>query len=156
MRVVLSLGSNLGDRESILSSAAQALDEVGEVLALSNFLDNLPVGGPPQPNFLNAVLILETQLEPEELLMVCQAIERVFGRDQESGSQRWGPRTLDIDLVACDQLIYKSDLLTLPHPRAAERSFVLAPWLEIEPDARLPGKGSVAHLLSKLTTSDTL
>ena len=79
MRAVLSLGTNLGDSEAILGSAAEALNEVGEVVALSNFLINRPVGGPPQPDYLNAIVILETELEPEELLRVCQAIEGVFG-----------------------------------------------------------------------------
>ena len=150
MRAVLSLGSNLGDSESILSSAAEALNEVGEVIALSNFFLNRPVGGPPQPDYLNAVLIIETQLEPEELLTVCQAIERVFGRTRNSDEVRWGPRTLDIDLITCDQLIHESEILTLPHPRAAVRTFVLAPWLEIDPDAYLPGAGPVSQLLANL------
>ena len=156
MRAVLALGSNLGERESILSSAAEALNEVGEVVALSNFLDNQPVGGPPQPNFLNAVLILETQLEPEELLRVCQAIEGVFGRNRDVQSERWGPRTLDIDLISCDGISYNSESLTLPHPRAAERTFVLAPWLEIDSAAYLPGAGPVVELLAKLSGRDTL
>ena len=150
MRAVLALGSNLGDRESILSAAAEALNEVGEVVALSNFLSNRPVGGPPQSDYLNAVVIIETQLEPEELLMVCQAIERVFGRTRDNDEVRWGPRTLDIDLITCDQLVHESEILTLPHPRAAMRTFVLAPWLEIDPDAYLPGAGPVAELLANL------
>jgi 2-amino-4-hydroxy-6-hydroxymethyldihydropteridine diphosphokinase len=156
MRAVLALGSNLGARESILSSAAEALNEIGEVIALSNFLDNRPVGGPPQPNFLNAVLILETELEPEELLRVCQAIEGVFGRTRDAQSERWGPRTLDVDLISCDNLTYQSESLILPHPRAAERPFVLTPWLEVDSAAYLPGVGPVAELLAKLSRRDTL
>lgn len=150
MKAVLSLGSNLGDSEAILGSAAEALQEVGEVVALSSFLINRPVGGPPQPDYLNAIVILQTELEPEELLRVCQAIEGVFGRTRAINDVRWGARTLDIDLIACDELVIKSELLTLPHPRAAERSFVLGPWLEIEPDAYLPGVGPVAELLANL------
>ena len=147
MRAVLALGSNLGDREWTLMSAAEALNEVGEVVAFSSFLDSRAVGGPPQPDYLNAVLILETQLEPLELLKVCQAIEKIFGRTREV---HWGPRTLDIDLITCSDLVMESDSLTLPHPRASERHFVLAPWYEIDNDAHLPGHGSVADLLAKL------
>ena len=147
MRAVISLGANLGDREWTLMSAAEALNEVGEVVAFSSFLENRAVGGPPQPDYLNAVLILDTQLEPKELLRVCQAIERIFGRTREV---QWGPRTLDLDVIACDDQIIDSDVLTLPHPRAGERYFVLAPWLEIDNEALLPGKGRVAELLAKL------
>lgn len=147
MKAVISLGSNLGDREQHLMSAAQALNEVGEVLALSNVLENRAVGGPPQPDFLNAILILETNLDPDELLRVCQAIEGIFGRTRE---ERWGPRTLDLDIISCDQLIQSSETLTLPHPRASERYFVLAPWFEVDNDAYLPGKGPVVELLANL------
>jgi len=80
MRAVISLGSNLGDRQWALMSAAEALNEVGEVVAFSSFLESRAVGGPPQPDYLNAVLILDTQLAPEELLRVCQAIEKKIGR----------------------------------------------------------------------------
>lgn len=147
MRAVLALGSNLGDREWTLMSAAEALNEVGEVVAFSSFLESRAVGGPPQPDYLNAVLILDTQLEPLELLQVCQAIEKIFGRTREV---HWGPRTLDIDLINCSDLVMESDSLTLPHPRASERHFVLAPWYEIDNDAHLPGHGAVADLLAKL------
>ncbi len=147
MRAVISLGANLGDREWTLMSAAEALNEVGEVVAFSSFLENRAVGGPPQPDYLNAILILETQLEPAELLRVCQAIEKIFGRTRE---EHWGPRTLDLDLITCDGIILESETLTLPHPRASERHFVLAPWLEIDNEAVLPGKGAVAQLLANL------
>lgn len=147
MRAVLSLGSNLGEREWNVMSAAEALNEVGEVVAFSSLVETRAVGGPPQPDFINAVLILDTQLEPDELLRVCQAIERIFGRTREV---QWGPRTLDIDLISCDDQISESATLTLPHPRASERYFVLAPWLEIDDQAHLPGKGAVAELLANL------
>jgi 2-amino-4-hydroxy-6-hydroxymethyldihydropteridine diphosphokinase len=147
MRAVISLGANLGDREWTLMSAAEALNEVGEVVAFSSFLENRAVGGPPQPDYLNAILILDTQLEPAELLRVCQAIEKIFGRTRE---EHWGPRTLDLDLITCDEIILESETLTLPHPRASERHFVLAPWLEIDNEAVLPGKGAVAQLLANL------
>jgi len=147
MRAVLSLGSNLGNSAEILSSAAEALNEVSEIIALSSFYQTRPVGGPPQPDFLNAVIIIETNLEPEELLIVAQAIEGAHGRERTVDTVKWGPRSLDIDLIKCDELIFNSSDLTIPHPRAHEREFVLRPWLEIDPTATLPGFGQISGLL---------
>jgi 2-amino-4-hydroxy-6-hydroxymethyldihydropteridine diphosphokinase len=147
MRAVLSLGSNLGNSAEILSSAAEALNEVSEIIALSSFYLTRPVGGPPQPDFLNAVVVIDTNLEPEELLMVAQAIEAAHGRERTVDTVKWGPRSLDIDLIKCDELIFNSSDLTIPHPRAHEREFVLRPWLEIDPTATLPGFGQISGLL---------
>ena len=147
MRAVLSLGSNLGNSAEILSSAAEALNEVSEVISLSSFFQTRPVGGPPQPDFLNAVIIIETNLEPEELLMVAQAIEVAHGRERTVDTVKWGPRSLDIDLIKCDEMHINSPELTIPHPRAHERGFVLQPWIEIDPTATLPGFGPISHLL---------
>ena len=147
MRAVLSLGSNLGDSAEILSSAAEALNEVSEVIALSSFYQTRPVGGPPQPDFINAVIIIETNLEPEELLLVAQAIEGAHGRERNENTVKWGPRFLDIDLIKCDEMLINSPDLTIPHPRAHEREFVLRPWNEIDPAATLPGFGVISRLL---------
>jgi 2-amino-4-hydroxy-6-hydroxymethyldihydropteridine diphosphokinase len=147
MRAVLSLGSNLGNSAEILSSAAEALNEVSEVIALSSFYQTRPVGGPPQPDFINAVIIIETNLEPEELLLVAQAIEGAHGRQRNENTVRWGPRFLDIDLIKCDEMLVNSPDLTIPHPRAHEREFVLRPWDEIDPAATLPGFGAISRLL---------
>ena len=147
MRAVLSLGSNLGNSAEILSSAAEALNEVSEVIALSSFYQTRPVGGPPQPDFINAVIIIETNLEPEELLLVAQAIEGAHGRERNENTVRWGPRFLDIDLIKCDEMLINSPDLTIPHPRAHEREFVLRPWIEIDPAATLPGFGAISRLL---------
>jgi 2-amino-4-hydroxy-6-hydroxymethyldihydropteridine diphosphokinase len=147
MRAVLSLGSNLGNSAEILSSAAEALNEVSEVIALSSFYQTRPVGGPPQPDFINAVIIIETNLEPEELLLVAQAIEGAHGRERNENTVRWGPRFLDIDLIKCDEMLFNSPDLTIPHPRAHEREFVLRPWNEIDPAATLPGFGAISRLL---------
>jgi 2-amino-4-hydroxy-6-hydroxymethyldihydropteridine diphosphokinase len=147
MRAVLSLGSNLGNSAEILSSAAEALNEVSEVIALSSFYQTRPVGGPPQPDFINAIIIIETNLEPEELLLVSQAIEGAHGRERNENTIQWGPRFLDIDLIKCDELIINSPDLTVPHPRAHEREFVLRPWNEIDPTATLPGFGAISLLL---------
>jgi 2-amino-4-hydroxy-6-hydroxymethyldihydropteridine diphosphokinase len=147
MRAVLSLGSNLGNSAEILSSAAEALNEVSEVIALSSFYQTRPVGGPPQPDFINAVIIIETNLEPEELLLVAQAIEGAHGRERNENTVKWGPRFLDIDLIKCDEMLINSSDLTIPHPRAHEREFVLRPWNEIDPTATLPGFGAISRLL---------
>jgi 2-amino-4-hydroxy-6-hydroxymethyldihydropteridine diphosphokinase len=147
MRAVLSLGSNLGNSAEILSSAAEALNEVSEVIAFSSFYQTRPVGGPPQPDFINAVIIIETNLEPEELLLVAQAIEGAHGRERNENTVRWGPRFLDIDLIKCDEMLVNSPDLTIPHPRAHEREFVLRPWDEIDPAATLPGFGAISRLL---------
>ena len=147
MRAVLSLGSNLGDSAEILSSAAEALNEVSEVIALSSFYQTRPVGGPPQPDFINAVIIIETNLEPEELLLVAQAIEGAHGRERNENTVKWGPRFLDIDLIKCDEMVINTPDLTIPHPRAHEREFVLRPWNEIDPAATLPGLGAISRLL---------
>ena len=147
MRAVLSLGSNLGDSAEILSSAAEALNEVSEVIALSSFYQTRPVGGPPQPDFINAVIIIETNLEPEELLLVAQAIEGAHGRERNENTVKWGPRFLDIDLIKCDEMVINTPDLTIPHPRAHEREFVLRPWNEIDPAATLPGLGAISRFL---------
>ena len=147
MRAVLSLGSNLGNSAEILSSAAEALNEVSEVIAFSSFYQTRPVGGPPQPDFINAVIIIETNLEPEELLLVAQAIEGAHGRERNENTVKWGPRFLDIDLIKCDEMLVNSPDLTIPHPRAHEREFVLRPWNEIDPAATLPGFGAISRLL---------
>ncbi len=147
MRAVLSLGSNLGNSAEILSSAAEALNEVSEVIALSSFYQTRPVGGPPQPDFINAIIIIETNLEPEELLLVAQAIEGAHGRERNENTVKWGPRFLDIDLIKCDEMLINSPNLTIPHPRAHEREFVLRPWNEIDLAATLPGFGAISQLL---------
>ena len=154
MRAVLSLGSNLGNSAEILSSAAEALNEVSEVIALSSFYQTRPVGGPPQPDFINAVIIIETNLEPEELLLVAQAIEGAHGRERNENTVKWGPRFLDIDLIKCDEMLINSRDLTIPHPRAHEREFVLRPWNEIDPAATLPGFGAISRLLESRQFSE--
>ena len=154
MRAVLSLGSNLGNSAEILSSAAEALNEVSEVIALSSFYQTRPVGGPPQPDFINAVIIIETNLEPEELLLVAQAIEGAHGRERNENTVKWGPRFLDIDLIKCDEMLINSPDLTIPHPRAHEREFVLRPWNEIDPAATLPGFDAISQLLESRQFSE--
>jgi len=140
MKVVIALGSNLGDRKATLDSAVEALRQIITVTKVSRYIETDPVGGPEQPDYLNAVLIGESDLEPIDLLMKMQAIEIAAGRER---LERWGARTLDLDLIVAGDLVMDTDLLTLPHPRAYERRFVLDPWLEVDPQAILPGFGEV-------------
>ena len=143
MKVVIALGSNLGDRKEILDAAVVALSKVITVKAVSSYIETDPVGGPDQPQYLNAVLVGDSDLEPEALLREMQSIENSAGRVR---IERWGARTLDLDLIVAGDIVQSNEFLTLPHPRAHERRFVLDPWLEIDPEAILPGFGEVGLL----------
>jgi dihydroneopterin aldolase / 2-amino-4-hydroxy-6-hydroxymethyldihydropteridine diphosphokinase len=150
-RTVLALGSNLGDRLATLQGGVDALlgsSDLGSpglvLVALSPVYETVPVGGPPQPEYLNAVLIAETTLPAMALLRRSQAVEAAFGRVRQ---EVWGPRTLDVDVIVYGDVVSDDPELTLPHPRARERAFVLAPWLDADPDAEIPGQGRVAELL---------
>jgi len=144
--VVLALGSNLGDRLDNLQRGVAALcgDGLGCV-AVSAVFQTVPVGGPEQGDFLNAVLLADSALPATAILRRCQQAEAELGRVR---TVRWGPRSLDVDIIACGGEVSADPELTLPHPRAHERAFVLAPWLDVAPDAWLPGWGSVADLLA--------
>jgi len=146
LRAVLALGSNLGDRLATLQGAAGALHSPPglALVALSPVYETVPVGGPPQPEYLNAVLIADTTLTAAGLLRRCQAAEAAFGRVRQ---EVWGPRTLDVDIIVYGDVVSDDPELTLPHPRAWERAFVLAPWLDADPDAEIPGRGRVDVLL---------
>jgi 2-amino-4-hydroxy-6-hydroxymethyldihydropteridine diphosphokinase len=146
-QVVLALGSNLGDRRDILQGAVDAIAglERVHVEAVSPVYETVPVGGPPQPDYLNAVVLARTTLPSRELLDGLHEIEAAFDRVR---LVRWDARTLDIDIIAVDGERSDDPELTLPHPRAHERAFVLAPWHDVAPDADLPGYGPVADLLT--------
>ena len=150
--VVLALGSNLGDRQNILQGAVDAI--VGlpgvRVTAVSPVYETAPVGGPAQPDYLNAVVLADAALPARELLDRLHEIEAAFDRVRVV---RWGPRTLDIDVVDFGGERSDDPELTLPHPRAHERAFVLGPWRDVDPDAALPGHGPVAELLAKADRS---
>ena len=151
-RTVLALGSNLGDRLAALQGAVDAL--LGRpglaLVALSPVYETVPVGGPPQPEYLNAVLIADTALPAADVLHRGQAVEAAFGRVRQ---EVWGPRTLDVDVIVYGDVVSDDPELTLPHPRAQERAFVLAPWLDVDPDAEIPGRGRVAALLDAAVAS---
>jgi 2-amino-4-hydroxy-6-hydroxymethyldihydropteridine diphosphokinase len=150
----IALGSNLdsqyGGRAETLTAAAERLGRLGKVLARSSLYETEPVGFRNQPAFLNAVVALETPLQPLPLLHALLVIERGFGRDR-SGAIPKGPRTLDLDLLMIDEHIIQGEELTLPHPALAQRRFVLAPLAEIAADLRLPPSDeTIAELLAKL------
>ena len=147
MRLVIALGSNLGESEKTLNLAIEKLKELCKIDKISKFIETEPVGGPVQPNYLNAVIIGSTDLTPEVLLEKCLEIENDLGRVRE---ERWGARTIDIDLISVGNIEMDTPALTLPHPRAHERRFVLEPWFEIDQDAVLIGKGKISQLLAAL------
>jgi 2-amino-4-hydroxy-6-hydroxymethyldihydropteridine diphosphokinase len=149
--VVLALGSNLGDRLANLQGGVDALcAEPGlEDVAVSPVYETAPVGGPAQPEYLNAVLTARTSLPARAVLDRGRAAENALRRVR---GRRWGPRTLDVDVIVYDEEISGDPELTLPHPRAHERAFVLAPWHDLDPVAAIPGRGPVAGLLAAAGT----
>ncbi|MGW1718979.1 2-amino-4-hydroxy-6-hydroxymethyldihydropteridine diphosphokinase [Streptomyces sp. NPDC002156] len=150
-RAVISLGSNLGNRLETLQGAIDALEDTPgvRVKAVSPVYETEPWGVPEgsQPSYFNAVVVLKTTLPPSSLLERAHAVEEAFHRVRE---ERWGPRTIDVDIVAYADEVSDDPVLTLPHPRAHERAFVLAPWHDVDPEAQLPGRGPVAALLETL------
>jgi 2-amino-4-hydroxy-6-hydroxymethyldihydropteridine diphosphokinase len=150
--VVLALGSNLGERRDILQGGVDAIAGIEGVrlTAVSPVYETSPVGGPPQPDYLNAVVLADTTLSSSELLDRLHEVEAAFDRVR---LVRWGPRTLDIDIITVAGERSDDPDLTLPHPRARMRGFVLAPWHDTDPRAELPGAGPVAGLLADVDLS---
>lgn len=149
-KVVYSVGSNLGDRMANLQGAVDAIRDTPDVIVVdvSSVYETRPVGGPPDsPDFLNLVIVAETTLEPRTLLERALAIEDAFGRER---SEQWAPRTLDVDLVVVGDTLSDVADLKLPHPRAHERAFVLAPWAEVDPLGVVPGHGKVHELIAQV------
>jgi 2-amino-4-hydroxy-6-hydroxymethyldihydropteridine diphosphokinase len=150
-RAFVGLGSNLGDREGTIRAALAALDDAYrvEVVAVSRLIDTEPIGYTDQPRFLNGVAALETTLSPRELLDALLAVERRLGR-RRKGVPSGGPRTVDLDLLLYGEAEIDEPGLRVPHPRIAERGFVLGPLAELEPGLEVPGKGPVESLLAGL------
>ncbi|AJF65829.1 2-amino-4-hydroxy-6-hydroxymethyldihydropteridine diphosphokinase [Streptomyces vietnamensis] len=148
---VLALGANLGNRLETLQGAIDALGDTPglRVKAVSPVYETAPWGVEPgtQPSYLNAVALVRTTLPPSSLLERAHAVEEAFHRVRE---ERWGARTIDVDIIAYADVVSEDPVLTLPHPRAHQRAFVLAPWHDVDPDAQLPGHGPVADLLAAL------
>lgn len=147
MRAVIALGSNIGDTKANLDLALALLREAMDVQKVSNYYSTKPVGFTEQPDFLNAVCLIESELPAISLLSMLHGIEKAMGRERNI---KWGPRVIDLDIIQYGELISKAEELTLPHPRAHERRFVLEPWHELEPDAILLTHGKISDLLALL------
>jgi 2-amino-4-hydroxy-6-hydroxymethyldihydropteridine diphosphokinase len=147
--VYIGLGSNLGDREATISRALSLLDGAGiRVLRVSTLRETDPVGFEDQPRFLNGVAELQTELEPRELLERLLAVERTLGRNRTG--PRFGPRTIDLDILLYGSIEAREEELEIPHPRLHERTFVLEPLAELNADLEVPGRGPVRALLAGL------
>jgi len=150
MKAVVALGANLEEPRKAIELAIELLKQATDVTAISSFYETAPVGGPEQDNYINAVVTLESELPAADLLSLLHGIEKSMGRVREV---HWGPRVIDLDLIQYGTLLSKSEELTLPHPRAHERRFVLEPWHEIESDAILLTHGRIDQLLEQLPPS---
>ena len=148
MKAVVALGANIGNPKEQMDLAVAMLKEATIVTAVSSYYTTKPVGGPEQPDYINAVCILESDLPAIDLLLLLHGIEKSLGRER---IERWGPRTIDLDLIQYGTLLSSAEELELPHPRAFERRFVLEPWHEIEPDALLLTHGKISELLAQLS-----
>lgn len=147
MKAVIALGANIGNPKEQMDIAIALLRESLEVTAVSAYFTTAPVGGPEQPDYLNAVCIAESELPAAELLALLHGIEKTLGRER---IEHWGPRTIDLDLIQYGSILSNAEELMLPHPRAHERRFVLEPWAEVEPDALLLTHGKISELLAQL------
>lgn len=150
-RAVFSIGSNLGEREANLQGALNTLADTPDVFitAVSPVYETKPVDSPPDAeDYLNIIVLADTTMSARTMLERALAIEDAYGR--ERGSIFHAPRTLDIDLIVLGDRLANEESLTLPHPHAHERAFVLAPWYDVEPDAAIPGKGPIKDLLEQV------
>ncbi|MFM1818451.1 MAG: hypothetical protein RIS61_49 [Actinomycetota bacterium] len=148
----LSIGSNLGDRFEYLQNAVLEICNNSQIskVKVSSIYETTPVGGPRQDDFLNAVVEIETQLSPKELLTFAQQLEHKANRVR---TEHWGPRTLDVDILDYENEVSNSSELTLPHPRISERAFVVVPWLEIAPNVVISDLGKLAELFDQIDRS---
>jgi len=157
MRSFIGLGSNLGDREAHMRQAVRALEATPgiEVVQVSSIYETEPVGGPAQPDYLNAVVEIYSQLGHRAIFEACMTIEHALGRDRAT-EEKWGPRAIDLDLLTSGDLTVSDPDLEIPHPRIAERAFVLVPFSEIAPYITIPGMGKVHELEERLLVTHTV
>jgi 2-amino-4-hydroxy-6-hydroxymethyldihydropteridine diphosphokinase len=147
MKAVIALGANIGDPKAQMDLAVAMLREATEVISVSEYFSTKPVSDIEQPDYLNAVCIVESELPAMDLLSLLHGIEKALGRQR---LEKWGPRTIDLDLIQYGSLLSSADELKLPHPRAHERRFVLEPWVSIDPEAILLTHGKISELLVQL------
>lgn len=147
MKAVIALGANIGDPKAQMDLAVAMLREATEVISVSEYFSTKPVSDIEQPDYLNAVCIVESELPAIDLLSLLHGIEKALGRER---LEIWGPRTIDLDLIQYGSLLSSADELKLPHPRAHERRFVLEPWISIDPEAILLTHGKISELLVQL------
>ena len=154
VRAYVGLGANLGDREATIRRAVALLDDLEDlkVVGVSTLRETEPWGPVEQPAYLNGAVAVETELDPRELLDALLDVERRLGRVRDD-EKRWGPRTIDLDLLLYGDLVLDESGLGVPHPRLHERRFALEPLADLAPDAVVPGRGTVAELLRSLDTS---
>ncbi len=152
----IALGSNLGDRTRHLDAGVLAIAEFEgtRTMALSEYIETDPVGPAGQGAYLNAAMVVETSIKPRALLDALLEIERANGRDRDA-EQRWGPRTLDLDLLLYADRVIDEPGLTIPHPRMHERMFVLEPLMQIAPGLDVPGRGTVRDLHATLRAAES-
>ncbi len=149
MKVVIALGANLGEPRAQVARAIEEIKKHLNVITVSSLYETAPFGVPDsQPNYINAVIIGETDQKPMDLMKALLEVENSLGRTR---SFQNAARLIDVDIIDLGGLFMESESLTLPHPRAHERRFVLEPWLEIDPSAHLPGRGPISELLAALT-----
>lgn len=147
MKAVIALGANIGNPKEQMDLAVAMLREATNFQLVSNYYSTKPVSDIPQPDYLNAVCIVESDLPALDLLALLHGIEKTLGRER---NEVWGPRTIDLDLIQYGSLLSSADELKLPHPRAHERRFVIEPWYSIEPDAILLTYGKISEILEQL------
>ena len=147
MKAVIAIGANIGDPKAQMDLVVAMLREATEVVSVSEYFSTKPVSDIEQPDYLNAVCIVESELPAIDLLSLLHGIEKALGRQR---LEKWGPRTIDLDLIQYGSLLSSADELKLPHPRAHERRFVLEPWISIDPEAILLTHGKISELLVQL------
>ena len=147
MKAVIALGANIGNPKEQMDLAVAMLREATDLKLVSSYYSTNPVSDIPQPDYLNAVCIVESDLPALELLALLHGIEKTLGRER---AEKWGPRTIDLDLIQYGSLLSSADELQLPHPRAHERRFVIEPWHSIDPDAILLTHGKISEILEQM------
>jgi len=147
MKAVIALGANIGNPKEQMDLAVAMLREATDFKLVSEYFSTKPVSDIAQPDYLNAVCIVESELPATDLLALLHGIEKALGRER---IEKWGPRTIDLDLIQYGSMLSAADELQLPHPRAHERRFVIEPWHSIEPDAILLNHGKISEILEQL------